>query len=195
MSPIDGVGPARSPEEHAPSAAGAAVPRVEVPAVALSAVTASMAGAEPVVPVDSVSVLPLGTVLTTPEGDVRPAVGAVPDLAVVAAVTADVKQGDRTVVLEMGSLLAVTEAFVVTAGRNRRHVQAIVEEIEAGGKRLVGRAPLRIEGLGDLQWVLMDYGDVVVHVFDIETRAVYDLERLWGDAPRVDWQAAAGPVR
>jgi ribosome-associated protein len=120
---------------------------------------------------------------------------AVPDLALVAAAVADAKQGDRTVVLEMGSLLAVTEAFVVTAGRNHRHVQAIVEEIEAGGKRQVGRAPLRVEGLGDLQWVLMDYGDVVVHVFDAETRAVYDLERLWGDAPRVDWQAAAGTVR
>ncbi len=166
-----------------------------MPAVALSAVTRSMVGAEPIVPVSPVSVLPVGPVPTTPEDHVRSVVGAVPDLAVVAAVAADAKQGDRTVVLEMGSLLAVTEAFVVTAGRNRRHVQAIVEEIEAGGKRRVGRAPLRIEGLGDLQWVLMDYGDVVVHVFDIETRAVYDLERLWGDAPRVDWQAAVGPVR
>lgn len=107
-----------------------------------------------------------------------------------AAQVAEAKQGDRTVILEMGGLLAVTDAFVVTSGRNTRQVKTIVEEIEAQLKRRAGVSPVRVEGLGDLQWVLMDYGDFVVHVFLEETRALYDLERLWGDAPRVPWERA-----
>ena len=94
--------------------------------------------------------------------------------------------------MAMGGLLVVTDAFVVTSGHNTRQVKTIVEEIEAQVKRQIGRSPLRIEGLGDLHWVLMDYGDVVVHVFMEETRELYDLERLWGDAPRVAWEGGSG---
>lgn len=121
----------------------------------------------------------------------RPA--AVPPAALVAAEVADAKQGERTVVLEMGDLLVVTDAFVVTSGRNTRQVKTIVEEVEAQLKRRAGVAPLRVEGLGDLHWVLMDYGNFVVHVFLDETRELYDLERLWGDAPRVRWEPALSP--
>lgn len=119
----------------------------------------------------------------------------VPPSAIRAAEAADAKQGTRTAVLAMGALLAVTDAFVITSARNTRQVRTIVEEVEDQLKRVEGRAPLRVEGLGDLQWVLMDYGDLVVHVFLEETREVYDLERLWGDAPRVPWRPAVAPVR
>lgn len=117
--------------------------------------------------------------------------GSVPAAALLAARSADAKLGEATVVMAMGDLLAVTDAFVVTSAGNSRQVKAIVEDIEAQLKAQVGRAPLRIEGMGDLQWVLMDYGDMVVHVFLHETRQLYDLERLWGDAPRVGWDEMA----
>lgn len=117
--------------------------------------------------------------------------GSVPDAALVAARSADAKLGEATVVMAMGDLLAVTDAFVVTSAGNSRQVKAIVEDVEAQLKVQAGRAPLRIEGMGDLQWVLMDYGDMVVHVFLHETRRLYDLERLWGDAPRVTWNDMA----
>ena len=118
----------------------------------------------------------------------------VPATALVAARAADAKQGERTTVLAMGELLVVTDAFVVTSGRNTRQVKTIVDEVEAQVKRQTGISPRRVEGLGDLQWVLMDYGDMVVHVFLDDTRDLYDLERLWGDAPRVEWSDAVAGV-
>ena len=66
-------------------------------------------------------------------------------------------------------------------------MKALVDEVE-GQLRLAERKPLRREGIEESQWVLLDYGDVIVHVFDAQTRAYYELERLWGDAPRLDAQ-------
>jgi len=109
--------------------------------------------------------------------------------AICAARAAAEKLGTRTVILAMGDLLGITDAFVLTNGRNSRQVRTLVEEVEREVKRETGNAPLSIEGLRDLHWVLMDYGDFIVHVFHEETRDYYDLERLWGDAPRVDWDA------
>ncbi|HZU78761.1 MAG TPA: ribosome silencing factor [Acidimicrobiales bacterium] len=111
----------------------------------------------------------------------------VPDAALAAARAADGKLGESTVVLSMGDLLGVTDAFVITSGRNSRQVRTIVEEVERQVKEETGRSPRSVEGLRDLHWVLMDYGDVIVHVFLDEARAYYDLERLWGDAVRLDW--------
>lgn len=125
----------------------------------------------------------------------EPAATAVPPACLVAARAADAKLGEATAVLAMGDLLGVTDAFVVTSGRNARQVKTIVEAVEEQVRDRSGLRPLRVEGLADLHWVLMDYGDFLVHVFLDETRAYYDLERLWGDAPRVDWRgqaAAAG---
>ena len=110
--------------------------------------------------------------------------------AATAARAADDKQGTDTVVLEVGPVLAITDAFVITSGSNARQVRTIAEEIEEQVKRSDGPSPLRIEGLDDARWVLLDYGDFVVHVFLDEVREYYDLERLWADAPRLDWQAA-----
>lgn len=108
-----------------------------------------------------------------------------------AARAASAKGGDDTVIIEVGAVLAITDAFVITSGRNNRQVKTIAEEVEARLKADGGIAPLRVEGLGDSQWVLLDYGDLVVHVFLEETRRYYDLERLWSDAPRVAWEDEA----
>ncbi len=94
------------------------------------------------------------------------------------------KLGATPTVLEMTELLSVVDLFVVTSGRSDRQVRTIAEEVERLSKARCGRGPVRVEGLGDARWVLLDYGDVVVHVFDEETRAYYDLEHLWSAAPR-----------
>lgn len=114
----------------------------------------------------------------------------IPDECLVAARAADAKSGEATVILAMGDLLVVTDAFVVTNGRNTRQVKTIVDEIERQVKLASGRSPVRVEGLADAFWVLMDYGDFLVHVFMDEARAFYDLEHLWNDAPRVSWAEA-----
>jgi len=110
---------------------------------------------------------------------------------------ADDKLGIDPIVLDLAELLGVVEAFVIVAGRNERQVSSIVEEIEARIKVATGRAPIRLEGHREPSWVLMDYGDVVIHVFLEETRAFYDLEHLWSNAPRIDvsgFIAAPGPT-
>ena len=107
--------------------------------------------------------------------------------AVVAARAASAKKGEDPVILEVGQILAITDAFVITSGTNPRQVRTIAEEVEAQVAAQCGPKPLRIEGLDDARWVLIDYGDFVVHVFLDEVRRYYDLERLWADAPRVDW--------
>ena len=89
------------------------------------------------------------------------------------------------VLLDVHELLVITDVFVIASGGTRRQVQALMDAVEEGLRRL-DRRPLRREGEDDAQWVLLDYGDVVIHVFDAPTRAYYDLERLWGDAPRLD---------
>ena len=88
-------------------------------------------------------------------------------------------------------MIVLTDVFVIATGTSRRHVKTLAEEIEASLK-LLDRRPLRREGVEEGNWVLLDFGDLVVHLFDEETRAYYDLERLWRDAPRLAVQRAAG---
>ncbi|HLY83229.1 MAG TPA: ribosome silencing factor [Acidimicrobiales bacterium] len=104
-----------------------------------------------------------------------------------AARAASGKKGEDTLILGVGPLLLITDAFVVTHGINSRQVRTIAEEVEEKVKVSGGPSPLRIEGLDDARWVLMDYGDFVVHVFLEEVRRFYDLERLWADAERWAW--------
>lgn len=106
---------------------------------------------------------------------------------IAAAKAADDKKAADIVVLKVASLLNITDAFVIASASNSRQVKTIAEEIEQRIKEIGGPAPLRIEGLADASWILMDYGDFVVHIFLEETREFYDLERLWSDAPRIDW--------
>jgi ribosome-associated protein len=113
--------------------------------------------------------------------------GGVRAWCVAAAQGADAKNGTNVVILGVGHLLAITDAFVVTSAPTARNVRSIAEEVEARVKQIGGPAPLRVEGMDDARWVLMDYGDFVVHVFVDEAREFYDLERLWGDAQRWEW--------
>ena len=88
-------------------------------------------------------------------------------------------------------MLALCGWFVIASASNDRLVKAICDEVEQQVAQGGGPRPKRIEGLQDRQWVLMDYGSFVVHVFDEETRRYYDLERLWADVPRVEWADSA----
>jgi ribosome-associated protein len=111
------------------------------------------------------------------------------DLVTVAAGAASAKTMEPTVVIEVGDLIAITDYFVISSGSNDRQVRAIAEEVERQVKVSGGTSPRAVEGLDDARWVLMDYGDFVVHVFNEEARRFYDLERLWSDAPRLEWES------
>ena len=95
------------------------------------------------------------------------------------------------VVLEVAEVLALCEWFVIASAANDRQVKAICDEVEAQVRLFDGPKPKRIEGLAEREWVLMDFGDVVVHVFQQEARDFYDLERLWSDVPRLEWDSDA----
>jgi len=101
----------------------------------------------------------------------------------------DAKKGIDVVLLDVSKLLWITDVFVIASGTSNRHVQSLADEVEF---RLQdeGRRPLRREGRKEAEWVLLDYGDVVVHLFQPATREYFSLERLWGDAPRVEWEPA-----
>jgi len=116
---------------------------------------------------------------------------AVLEWATTAAAVADDKQGTDTVVLEVGAVLAITDFFVITSATNSRQVRTIAEAVEERLKFEGGPSPVRVEGRSDLTWVLLDYGDIVVHVFLEETRRFYDIERLYRDVPVIDWRSAA----
>lgn len=107
-----------------------------------------------------------------------------------AAVAADDKRATDVLVLDVGDVLSITGWFVIATGSNPRLVRTVAEEVEARLKADFGFAPLRVEGLDGLRWVLLDYGDFVVHVFHEEERDYYQLERLWADVPKVEWQEA-----
>ncbi len=106
-----------------------------------------------------------------------------------AARAADDKQGKDTVVLDVAAVLEITGWFVITSAHNSRLVRTIAETVEERVVAAGGPKPLRVEGLDSGEWVLLDYGDFVVHVFGDETRAFYELERLYRDMPNVDWAA------
>ena len=98
--------------------------------------------------------------------------------------------------LDVGDILAIAEVFVVLDAPNRRLVRTLVDEIEAAVRAATGRSPRRVEGVREQQWVLIDYGDVVVHVFLDEIRHFYEIERLYRDAPAVvPWRDPAARVR
>jgi ribosome-associated protein len=100
----------------------------------------------------------------------------------VAALAADRKALD-IVQLDLREIIGYTDYFVICSGRTDRQVKAIHDAIHAGMKSEHGLFPRRVEGLTQAHWVLMDYLDVIVHVFTPETRERYRLEQLWGEAP------------
>jgi ribosome-associated protein len=109
-------------------------------------------------------------------------------LAKTAARAADDKKAEHTLVLAVGEVLAITDYFVITSAGNRRQVRSVVDAVEESVRTTLGRSPIRSEGVSEQQWVLLDYGDVVVHVFAEDIRAYYEIERLYRDVARVPWQ-------
>lgn len=104
-------------------------------------------------------------------------------LAVSCAAAAEDEHGRDVIVLDVGDLISIAEYFVIVSGHNRRLVATLAEKIEERAKAELTRSPRRIEGAEHQQWVLLDYGDVVVHVFLDEVREFYDIERLYRDVP------------
>lgn len=106
------------------------------------------------------------------------------ELLHVAALAADSKQGEDLVGLDVSGPLPLTDIFFLVTGRNERNVQAIAGEIE--DKMLeAGAKALRREGRAEGRWILLDFGDLVAHVFHEEDRMYYSLERLWKDCPAI----------
>src|SRR3989339_253529 len=109
------------------------------------------------------------------------------EIAILCARIADAKKAEDILILDVRRLTFITDFFVICNGSNKRQLQSIASEIElklhSHGIHGVG-----IEGYSDGRWILMDYGDVVIHLFDREMRHFYDLELLWGDAPKLLWK-------
>lgn len=95
------------------------------------------------------------------------------------------KKGEDVIALDFTTLSDVCDYFVIATGLNNRQVDALVDEVEEKVAERLGEHPLSIEGRDERQWVLMDYGTVLVHVFTPEARDYYRLEKLWADAPRL----------
>lgn len=110
---------------------------------------------------------------------------------IVAARAADDKKADDVIILDVGETLSITDAFLIASAGNTRLVATIAEAIEAAVKAAGGPGPIATEGLEEANWVLLDFGGFVVHVFLDETRRYYDLERLWADAPKIEWRDPA----
>ncbi|MGH3666422.1 MAG: ribosome silencing factor [Egibacteraceae bacterium] len=110
-----------------------------------------------------------------------------------AGAAADKKASDIRI-LDLGELLAITDFFVIVSAANDRQLSTVADEVQRKARE-VGRKPRRREGTKDSGWMLLDYGDVVVHAFTTEQRDYYDLERLWADAPTVPFDEPAAAVR
>jgi ribosome-associated protein len=109
------------------------------------------------------------------------------DVAVAAARAAADKQAGEIVILDVHETIVITDYFVTCTAGTQRQIRTVIDAVE-DALRGLGVKPMRREGEPEAGWWLLDYIDVVVHVFGTEERAYYDLERLWSDAPRVRWE-------
>ena len=108
--------------------------------------------------------------------------------ALLAARVADENHGHDIVVLDMRELTPIFDYFVLATGTSRRQLHAISEEIDHALEEGLGDKRMGIEGYAESRWILLDYGDVVIHLFDPDTRRYYALEQLWGHAKRVPFE-------
>lgn len=108
-----------------------------------------------------------------------------PEVQLAIRCAADKKAFDL-IALDLRDIASFTEFFIIASGSNQRQVQAIADEINEKLKAELGSRPVRIEGYNSAEWVLLDYGDFVVHLFNGESREFYDLARLWRDARKVE---------
>ena len=112
------------------------------------------------------------------------------EIACRCARAADSRKAENIVVLDVQGISMVTDFFVIVSGHAEPHLKAIRDEIEKQLKE-GGANPRRVDGIPHSHWVVMDYLDVLVHIFSKERRDFYCLEQLWGDARKVDWATAA----
>lgn len=98
------------------------------------------------------------------------------------------KKGTDIVLLDVADLFVLSDVFVIATGTSRPHVQALADHLEETLKKNLEIKPLRVEGRSEGEWVLVDYGDIIVHIFQVAPRDFYSLERLWGDSERVSWE-------
>jgi ribosome-associated protein len=124
---------------------------------------------------------------TVDASDPAPEADEIAHWAILAARAADDKLAVNTLLIDVADVLAITDIFLITAGSNPRQVRAIANNIEEEVVRAGGPKPLRREGHDTFEWVLVDFGGFICHVFVEEHRAYYELERLWGDRPRIAW--------
>ncbi len=108
-----------------------------------------------------------------------------------AVMAAEDKLAQDTVVLDLRGLVDSFDALVVASGRNDRQVRAIAEEVERLVELALDVKPIRVEGWTAAEWIALDYGDVIVHVFDDAAREYYDLEHLWSAAPALRHEPVA----
>ena len=102
------------------------------------------------------------------------------------AALADGKLATDIVALDVAEIVGYTDVLVICTARNERQAKAVADEVQLRLKRDDGLLPARVEGLPEARWILLDYLDCIVHVFVPETRELYRLEQLWGEAPRVE---------
>jgi ribosome-associated protein len=132
-----------------------------------------------------------------PEPNIRPSSLTAADkaarslqLAIAAARAAEENRGRDIVVLDVRKLTSIFDYFVIATGTSRRQLHAMSEDIDHRLVHEMGDQRLGIEGYAESRWILLDYGTVVIHLFDDETRAYFALEELWAEASRVPWQHA-----
>ena len=110
-------------------------------------------------------------------------------LAIAAARTADENRGQNILVLDVRKLTSIFDYFVIATGTSRRQLHAISEEIDNKLEKQLGDERMGIEGYSESSWILLDYGSIVVHLFDEETREYFALEDLWADGEKVEWDS------
>jgi ribosome-associated protein len=127
--------------------------------------------------------------LATLSRETTPRAAVAADHALLCARVADDNKARDISVLDMRGITPLYDYLVLATGVSRRQIHTLAEEIDAA-MRSEGEERLGIEGYVASKWVVQDYGDIVVHLFDPESRAYYSLEELWADAPRLDWDTA-----
>lgn len=98
------------------------------------------------------------------------------------------KNGSDIVLLDVEDSFFLSDVFVIATGTSRTNVQALADHVEEKLGQEFEIKPLRVEGRNEGEWVLVDFGDIIVHIFQAEAREFYSLERLWGDAARIKWE-------
>ncbi|MBE6005916.1 MAG: ribosome silencing factor [Lachnospiraceae bacterium] len=107
------------------------------------------------------------------------------ELAKLAIAALEDKKAEDIRIIDIGEVSVLADYFIIASGNNRTQVQAMADEVEQRLGR-AGAAPRQVEGYQSANWVLLDFGDVIIHLFDAQNRLFYDLERIWKDGTQID---------